>query len=280
MATLDRIHVHPIKSLDATTVRSATIVEHGGLEWDRRYAIVERTDAATLDSSPHDVYVNGKRERRIHQLEADYDLDRETVTVSTLDSDEERTFRLESDRDEFAAWLSAFFGYPVELVRDDGGGFPDDQDASGPTVISQGTLVAVASWFDGIDASEMRRRLRPNLVVDDVPAFWEDRLYDTQGRVVPFEVGSTSLYGVNPCQRCVVPSRDPDTGTETDGFRETFIERRAETLPDWASEDWFDHYFRLMVNTRVPESSWGRALSIGDEVSVGESTRAPSANTP
>ncbi len=270
MATLDRISVHPIKALDATTVESAMIVENGGLKRDRQYAIVERAERSALDESPHDAYVNGKRERRIHRLSAEYDLDQGLVTLGEHGSDERETFHLERDRNQLEAWLSAFFGYPVDVVRDDEGGYPDDMDAAGPTLISEGTLEAVASWYDGIDAAEMRRRLRPNLVVSDVPAFWEDRLYDRPGATVPFTIGSVTLRGVNPCQRCVVPSRDPDTGEETDGFRETFIVNREETLPDWASEEWFDHYFRLMVNTRVPETSWQTTIAIGDEVRIDE----------
>ncbi|WP_137290052.1 MOSC domain-containing protein [Natronorubrum halophilum] len=275
MPHLQRIRVHPIKSLDAVSVPEAEIVENGGLTWDRRYAIVERSSGESAAVESETRYVNGKRERRIHGLEAAYDLERETVTVSEADSDETNTFHLELDRDCFAMWLSEYFGYGVAVVRDDEGGFPDDTDASGPTVISTGTLEAVASWYDDIDAAELCRRLRPNLVVDDAPAFWEDRLYDAPGRVVPFEIGSVALRGVNPCQRCVVPTRDPDTGEETEGFRETFVERRQATLPEWAGEAWFDHYFRLMVNTHVPESSWNETLSVDDPVAVGETLADP-----
>jgi len=273
MGSLDQIRVHPVKALDATSVDSATIVEGGGLEWDRRYAIVEAAHADKLATNPHGAYVNGKRERRVHELTADYELDRQTITVSH-DGDTQR-FHLEDDRAAFADWLSAVFGYEVTVVRDDEGGYPDDTTAAGPTLISAATLDAVAGWYDGIDAAEMCRRLRPNLVVDGVDPFWDDRLYDTQTRVVPFTVGPTTLHGVNPCQRCVVPSRDPETGAETPGFRETFVDRRKETLPEWASNDWFDHYFRLMVNTHVPESSWGAALSVGDELSIGEPIPSP-----
>ncbi|SIR87440.1 MOSC domain-containing protein [Natronorubrum thiooxidans] len=271
---LEAIRVHPIKSVDGVSVTEAEIVENGGLSWDRRYAIVEQSPETTTGTGPGGRYVNGKRERRVHDLEATYDLDRETVTVGERDGDTRHTYHLELDRDGLTSWLSDFFGYPVDLVRDDEGGFPDDTDASGPTVISTGTLEDVASWYDGIDAGEMCRRLRPNLVLD-APAFWEDHLYEAPGRVIPFEIGSAMLYGVNPCQRCVVPTRDPDTGEPTNGFRETFVERRAATLPEWASKDWFDHYFRLMVNTRVPDASWGATLAVGDPVTVGESTIDP-----
>jgi len=126
----------------------------------------------------------------------------------------------------------------------------------------------VAGWFDGIDAAEMERRLRPNLVVSGVEPFWEDRLYADRDTSVAFRVGDCEFLGANPCQRCVVPTRDPATGEKTPGFRERFVERRRETLPDWAGEAWFDHYFRLMVNTFVPERTVGGRLRVGDAVQI------------
>ncbi|MCU4924801.1 MOSC N-terminal beta barrel domain-containing protein [Halobacteria archaeon AArc-dxtr1] len=257
MSRLQSAIVYPIKSLDGTTVERATVAEGGGLAWDRRYAVVD--DAGE--------YVNGKRERAIHRIDAAYDLVAETVTVTAPDAPT-KTFGLEDERDELAAWLSAFLGYPVSIRRNEAGGFPDDTDAAGPTVIGAETLRAVATWYDEIDATEMRRRLRPNLVVGGVDPFWEDRLYDRPGRVVPFTVGEVEFRGVNPCQRCVVPIREPDTGAETTGFRERFVERREETLPPWATREQFDHFFRLMVNTRVPRASWGRELAVGDVVAI------------
>jgi len=263
MASLEHVRVHPIKSLDPVPVESATVVENGGLEWDRRYAIV--------DSDGN--YVNGKGERRIHRVRSRFDLGRETVTLREHGSDDERTYDLEDDRAGVESWLSDFLGYSVELVRDDEGGFPDDTDASGPTVISTATVETVASWFDGIGVEGMRRRLRANLEIAGVEAFWEDRLYDEPGSTVPFEIGSVEFCGVNPCQRCVVPTRDPDTGDRTENFQRTFVERRRATLPGWAGEAWFDHYFRLMVNTRVPPDSWGAVLTVGDSVSLTDPDR-------
>ena len=54
----------------------------------------------------------------------------------------------------------------------------------------------------------------------------------------------------------------------TPDFRERFVERRRETMPAWSGGDWFDHHFRVMVNTRVPKSSWGAELAIGDDVRI------------
>ncbi|MFC6770466.1 MOSC domain-containing protein, partial [Halorubrum pallidum] len=133
------------------------------------------------------------------------------------------------------------------------------------------TLATVAAWFDEVDdAAEMRRRLRPNVVLSDCPAFFEDRLFTDHGEAVRFFAGDTPILGVNPCQRCVVPSRDPDTGTEIAGFRERFIRKRRETRPTWLDSDRFDHDFRLMVNTVVPGASRGDTVAVGDSIAVGD----------
>ncbi|WP_114577387.1 MOSC domain-containing protein [Saliphagus sp. LR7] len=260
--TLESIRVHPIKSLDATVRETARIVEGGGLAWDRRYAIVDSDGE----------YVNGKRERAIHRIGAAFDLEMGRVSLRVHDpgpgDPSPRGFDLEDDRTALEAWLAEYLGDEVSLRRNDEGGFPDDTDAAGPTVITSGTLAAVAAWFGGITPAELCRRLRPNLVLSG-EAFAEDRLYDRPGTVVPFEIGGATIHGESPCARCVVPTRDPDTGAETEGFRERFVERRRATLPEWANEAQFDHYFRLMVNTQVPPESWGEAFSVGDPVTVG-----------
>ncbi|WP_331235546.1 MOSC domain-containing protein [Natronorarus salvus] len=253
---LARIAVYPIKSLDPRDRKRTEVIENGALAGDREYAI--RGDEGD--------YVNGKRERQTHRLRTAFDGD--TIELRKHGDDEGVRFDPETDREALSAWLSDFFGYPVTLDREPAGGFPDDAVLSGPTVVSTATLETVAGWFGGISTSEMRRRLRANLEIGGVPAFWEDRFYAEPGSVVAFAVGEVEFEGVTPCQRCVVPSRDPDTGEEYDGFRHLFVEKRRETLPAWAAEGRFDHHFRLMVNTRVPEASWGRELHVGDEVRV------------
>ncbi|MFC7176929.1 hypothetical protein [Halosegnis marinus] len=82
---------------------------------------------------------------------------------------------------------------------------------------------------------------------------------------------------MNPCQRCAVPTRDPDTGEETPGFRERFVERREATLPEFAARGRYDHYFRLMVNTRVPRETVGERVAVGDGIEVGGTVREGSA---
>ncbi|WP_410767232.1 MOSC domain-containing protein [Haloferax sp. DFSO60] len=253
--TLSRIAVYPVKSLDPVYLEQAEIVENGGLSGDREYAIFDE------DGN----YVNGKRERATHQIRSSVALDDETIRLSAPEVEDYDGPVAGADD-----WLEAYFGYSVALRRDEAGGFPDDTVASGPTVISTQTLEAVASWYDGISVDEMRRRLRPNLELDAPEPFWEDTLFDSRDTRVDWSLGSASFIGVNPCQRCIVPTRDPETGESTPEFKETFMQKRAETMPPWSGGDWFDHYFRLMVNTKVPRLSWGETLSVGDEVSVSD----------
>ncbi|WP_416841198.1 MOSC domain-containing protein [Haloferax sp. DFSO52] len=254
-ATLDRIAIYPVKSLDPEVVERADIVENGALAGDRAYAI--------FDGDGN--YVNGKRERALFRIRSSVSLDDGTIRLTAPGRDD-----YEGPIDDADDWLSAYLGYPVKLRHDPAGGFPDDTTASGPTVISTATIEAVASWYDDIDTAEMRRRLRPNLELDAPDPFWEDHLFDRRATRVEFTVGGVSFEGVNPCQRCAVPTRNPDTGSETPRFRETFVTKRRETLPSWSGGDWFDHDFRVMVNTVVSESSWGETLTVGDTAVVGD----------
>ncbi|WP_280586704.1 MOSC N-terminal beta barrel domain-containing protein [Halorubrum sp. Boch-26] len=282
MTRIAELVAYPLKSNDGTALDRAELGSAGALRGDRTYALVE----AGVD--PHEAsvgagggYVNGKREPAVHGLRASHepaDAADATPTAVTLSrpvrpetgaAADERTFALPEDGDSLAAWVGDYLGYSVDLVREPDGGLPDDRSARGPTVVSRATLETVAGWFDAVaDATEMRRRLRPNVVLDGCPAFWEDRLFADHGEAVRFAAGDAEMLGVNPCQRCVVPSRNPDTGEEIDGFRETFIKNRRATLPHWTESDRFDHDFRLMVNTVVPEAERGSTLAVGDEVAI------------
>ncbi|TKX51751.1 MOSC domain-containing protein, partial [Halorubrum sp. SP3] len=75
--------------------------------------------------------------------------------------------------------------------------------------------------------------------------FWEDRLYSDHDHEVVFRIGDVTFRGANPCQRCIVPVRDPHTGEEYPEFQRIFIENRKRTLPEWADRARFDHYFCL-----------------------------------
>lgn len=255
-ARLDRIDLYPVKSLDGVAVESARVRGGGGLVGDREYRLVDAAEGAVL---------NGKKlGAALIRLRAELDLD--AARVALVDGAASIEADLPDQIPALEGWLSARLERAVRIERGDG--FADDEDASGPTVVSRATLREVGSWF-GLDEDEMRRRIRANLIVDGVPAFWEDRLYGREGEPRWFRVGGVRLEAVNPCARCAVPSRDSRTGEIADArFAKIFSERRRETLPEWADASRFDHYYRLAVNTRAPADEDGKTLSAGQEVTL------------
>lgn len=254
MARLERLRIYPVKGLDGLDVETAEILDGGTLEHDREFAL--------FDSEGN--VVNGKRTDRVHDLNVDTDPERNNLRVETTEG-ESRQFDLETDREAAAEWFGDVFEADLTLKRDGSLGFVDRRDM-GPSVISTATVETVASWFDGVTTDGARRRLRANIEVSGVPAFWEDRFVGDE--TPDFEIGGVRFEGVTPCGRCVVPRRDPDTGEPTSDFRERFVRNRRETFPDWADAEAFDHYYTTMIITRVPEADRGRAISLGDEVGI------------
>ena len=262
MARLERIRIYPVKGLDGAEVESAEILDGGTLVHDREFALFD-ADTETVDGNPHENGVfNAKHSDRFHELDTEYDPETTTLTVET-DAGERREFDLGSDRERAGAWFSEFFDADLRLERSQSLGFVDRR-GMGPSVVSTATLETVASWFESLSVDGVRRRLRANVEVGGVPAFWEDRFV---GEDAPaFEVGNVRFDGVTPCARCVVPERDPETGEPTPEFRERFVEGRAATFPDGADEDAFDHFYTLMLIAQVSENDREKALRVGDAV--------------
>jgi len=255
--SLGRILVFPIKSLDGVSVAEARVTARGILEHDRIYAIVDAQGK----------FVNGKREARIHSLRCRYDAAVGEIEVWLQGSSSPARFVL-AEPEPLGRWLSDYFGYPVTLKHDAVAGFPDDREAFGPTVVGTASLAAVAGWYPGLDLETVRRRFRSNLELEGeaAPPFSEDSLFGAPGELKPFAIGGVRLFGHNPCQRCVVPTRDPDTGEGLTGFQKEFMERRRLSLPDWANAVRFNHYYRFALNTSIPPSEAGKAMRIGDVV--------------
>jgi uncharacterized protein len=125
-------------------------------------------------------------------------------------------------------------------------------------------------WFPELTVEGARRRFRSNLEVAGVEPFWEDRLFGAPDELHPFRIGGVSFLGHNPCQRCVVPSRDPENGTQfLPSFQKTFIALRKKRLPTWANSERFNHFYRFAVNTSIPVSEAGKILRVGDTIDEG-----------
>ncbi|GAB3682474.1 MOSC domain-containing protein [Salinarchaeum chitinilyticum] len=256
MAHVERIDAYPVKGLDRCPLDRARVLEGGTLEHDREYALYD---------ADGDV-INGKRTALVHEVDATYDPESGTLTVDGSDGGTEPpTFDLPDETARAASHLGAHFDVDCTLERNASRGFVDRPEM-GPSIVSTATLETIASWYDAVTLDGARRRFRANVEVGGVPAFWEDRFV---GAGAPaFRIGDVRFEGVTPCGRCVVPSRDPDTGEAIEGFQSRFVERREATFPEWADRDAFDHYFTVMLIAAVDEADRGRSIAVGDEIEI------------
>ncbi|NMF83346.1 MOSC N-terminal beta barrel domain-containing protein [Nodosilinea sp. P-1105] len=252
---LTRIDLFPVKSLDGVRVPKVTVLNSGALERDRTFALFDAKNR----------FINGKRNAAIHRLRATFSTDLQAMAIRVDGNEAEHTFHLQTDRSALNAWLSDYFQQPVTVQANDTEGFPDDTEAAGPTVISTATLEAVAAWYPDLTVAEVRRRLRTNLEIGGVPAFWEDQLFGPGATPVSFAIGDVVFDGINPCQRCVVPTRDARTGEVSPNFQRVFTQQRQTTLPPWTHRDRFNHFYRLAVNTNI-RNQGGKVLRVGDAV--------------
>ncbi len=252
---LARIDLYPIKSLDGVSVQQTSLLPSGAIMGDRRFALFDAQDRL----------INGKRTAKIHQIRTHFTPD---LAVVTLQSNQQSpvSFHLPQGKAALEDWFSQYFDQPVYLRENRDMGFPDDTASPGPTVISTATLAAIAAWYPPLTAADIRQRLRTNLEIEGVPAFWEDRLFSASGVPVGFQIGNVRLEGINPCQRCVVPTRDPQTGEAIPQFQKIFAHQRSQNLPNWAARSRFNHFYRVAINTRLAPDATERWLQVGDRI--------------
>jgi uncharacterized protein YcbX len=252
---LGRIQIFPIKSLDGMLVEQAHITSGGILESDRVYAIFDKDGRI----------VNGKRTARAHQLRCAFDTEITEVRLWQNDKSSAMQFQLDAP-DRIEKWLGEFFGFSVTLRREPQKGFPDDRAAFGPTITSEASLREIHKWFPELTLGSLRRRFRANLELTGGEPFCEDRLFGAPDELKPFQIGAVKFFGHNPCQRCVVPTRDPDNGQAVANFQKKFMELRKKFLPGWANAQRFNHFYRFAVNTSIPPGEAGKLLRAGDVV--------------
>jgi uncharacterized protein YcbX len=259
MPHVARISIYPIKSLDGVSVDNARVLTTGALAYDRRLAMLDEQGQV----------INGKRLPAVHGVRLAFDPDTARVRLSSSRVADEASDLCTAHSPHLAEWLGKTLGQRVTLVENEWGGFPDDTDYPGPTVVSTATLERVAQWFRNLSLDNVRARFRANLEIDGVPAFWEDRLVPSdRSQAIEFRIGEVTFWGANPCARCAVPTRDPYSAQVLERFAKTFAERRAEELPSWAPRERFDHFYRLTVNTCRPKEAEVATIRLGDEVEV------------
>lgn len=261
MPTLDalkRITVYPIKSLDGIELTEAAITPGGALEHDREFALLDGQGRV----------LRAKGTPLLHQIRACYDLSQRSVSLRAPKSEVSQAFHLDDDRGGLETWFSNVLEQPVQLLHEPRAGVPDDANLMGPTVVATPTVELIASWFDGVSTDEMATRLRANLLIDADLPFAEETLLAEQNQAVRFEIGTVQAFGVSPCARCEVPSRDATTGKQDASFAKTFCAGREQTLPHWSQSQQFAHMYFATVRTRIDPSQSGKRMRVGDPCRV------------
>ncbi len=257
MPQLARITVYPLKSFESMTVQESIGLPNGALKHDRQFALIDGTGK----------FFNAKRSAAVHRVTLKIDPTLRVLFAQRRQETDVHRWELDTQRDDMHRWLNDCFGLRLTLVENTKGGFPDDEESPGPTLVSTATLLAVSDWFPGLSLDDARQRFRANIEIDGVDPFWEDRLFRGDDQLEPFRVGDVTFGGVNPCQRCAVPSRDPRTGDVWPEFAKCFAERRQRELPIWSDRGRFNHFYRLAVNTRLIAAGTLK-IRVGDEISM------------
>jgi len=257
MSYVASIHIYPVKSLDGIAVSQATILASGALEGDRSLAICDEAGEP----------LNTKRNSGVQFLRLSFDIKKRIVGLAIQDTEQEIFFHVDRERPGIEYWLSNYFGFPVKLIENLLTGFPEDTAAPGPSIISTETIAEVASWFPRVCVNEMRHRLRANIEIGDVPAFWEDQIFPKGDEIVRFKIGTVIFEGINPGQPCLLSTNYAAKETYPN-FKNILRAKQNEIMPDLVKRGHLNHFSRLIVKTRVPPQAAEKIVHIGDEVQI------------
>lgn len=232
MASIASLHIYPVKScrgidLDAATLgragleskgigdREWMVVDGGGNFITQREAPRMALIAPELAADALVLHAPG-----MHALRIALDLPfgrSATLAVQVWN----HTCRAFDEGDEAAAWLSQFLGRKLRLARfDPGHKRTSNRERTGNIealnrfsdgypvlMISRASLADLNGRLQeaGRDPLPMNR-FRPNIVIDAVGPFDEDRF-------ISLTSGAVILKPVKPCPRCPIPSIDQATAT-------------------------------------------------------------------
>lgn len=257
-ACLSRITIYPVKALDGISLQKAWIGPGGNLLHDRQYAIKDANNK----------YVNGKKNAMVHLLRTKFELDTETIFFKHQLETGWHRYHLQQDKKNIDDYLSDFFNEPVNLYKNNEGKFLDKPVKSSMTLVSTASLEAVNGWFNNLEIEQTRKRFRATIEINNVPAFWEDQLFLNDTAAIEFKVGNVTLWGRGPRARCVVPTRDTNTGETITGFQKQFVQQRLASLPQWSTLQNYNHSYYLCVDCQVPDSEIGKYINVGDSITI------------
>ncbi|HTY49857.1 MAG TPA: MOSC N-terminal beta barrel domain-containing protein [Steroidobacteraceae bacterium] len=219
MVTVQELHIYPMKSARGIPVADA-VVGPAGLAWDRHWMLTD-LEGNFLTQRTHPVMARIRAELTGVALRLRLD-EGQALELPLEARGEARPVRVWKDLcegldqgEEAAGWASAALGQPVRVMR-----VPPqprrlaNADHAGPGVpvgFPDGfpVLVCNRASLEDLNArlpdSLPIGRFRPNLVLEGLPPWAEDRIESLC-------IGGVRLKLVKPCTRCVITATDQVTG--------------------------------------------------------------------
>jgi uncharacterized protein len=266
MLKLTQINIFPVKSLDGFSPKTA-VVEKRGLQHDREYMLCDenglfqtlRTNGRMANLRATIEGVNLKIESKTNP--AQY------ILVPLAWEAAERTVQIWDDTvlarhttPEADAFLSDFLGKKVHLVK-----MPqttlravDARFNSGADIVSfaDGYPILIVGESSMTDLNSRLpeplslRRFRANFIFSGGKPFEEDTFEH-------FCIGAVNFKGVKPCARCVLITRDPDSGVKTAEPLKTLQTYRQEGLKTLFG-------MNVIWDNSAWESAENPTISVGD----------------
>ncbi|WP_284164958.1 MOSC domain-containing protein [Frigidibacter sp. SD6-1] len=208
-ATVAALQRHPLKSHGRETLASVALSAGKGLPWDRHWAVAhEAAKIAEGEWAPCQNFSRGSKAPKLMAIEARFD---ETTGALTLTHPERPTIRFRPDvADEaarFVDWVMpispADRALPARLYSVAGRGMTDT-DYPSVSIISLASNRALGAAM-GTELSP--KRWRANIWIEGLEPFGEPDLVGRRLRA-----GDVLLDVVEPIERCLATTANPDTG--------------------------------------------------------------------
>lgn len=218
--TIAELNIYPLKSARAIPQARARLAATG-LEWDRHWLAI-REDGGFLTQRTHPLLTHIGTELTGDGLvltAAGF----APLLLPLAPRGAGRAVRIWKDAcegldqgDEAAAWVSGVLGEQVRIVRIPATpgrtATPEFAGPNPPPIAFPDAFPVLICNRSSLDDLNGRlpealpmERFRPNLVLDGLPPFAEDR-------IASLEIGPVTLTLVKPCTRCIIPSTDQRTG--------------------------------------------------------------------
>jgi uncharacterized protein len=196
-----KLYRWPVKSLGGERVDALRLDERGAAG-DRAHALFDE-----FKSAPRRLTARQAPRMLLWQAAYEGEIGPQDVPRPTVSAPDGRTFGW--DDEDLPAALEADLGRPVTLKRDLG----LMQDLGHTLLVTtQATLDAVREEVD--EPLDLRRfRTNVHVVLDDADPYAEEQW---EGRELA--IGAATFRLLHPCERCVIPTRDPDTAEKWAGL--------------------------------------------------------------